>query len=263
MKRLEGKVAVITGAGSGIGRAAALMFAAEGARVAVLDRARQLGEAAVAEVTAAGGEARAIHSDVTDEASVQAAMAATVTAFGQIDVLFNCAGGSSQRDRPVHEVDLALWKSTMDLDLSGTFLCCRHAIPHMLEKQRGSVINVGTWGALRGALPKHIYVSAKGAILSLTRAIAGEYTPCRNPRQCDLPGRGANRTLDCRPRESCRSDQRNRAATRGAGGTIPVLGGAAGRYRQYCTVFGFRRVAHDYRCGDSSGWRTLCCLRHR
>lgn len=176
MNRLEGKVAFITGGGSGIGRATARMFAAEGAKVAIADFKADLGAAAVAEITAGGGDALAVHTDITKEDQVKEAVEATIARYGRIDILFNCAGGSSTKDTTVVDVDLSLWKDTMELDLLGTFLCCRHVVPHMISQSSGVIINMATWGAMRGANPKHIYVAAKGAIISLTRALAGEYS---------------------------------------------------------------------------------------
>lgn len=175
MNRLAGKVAFITGAGSGIARAAAIMFAREGARIAVAEIKPDLGRATEKLVREASGEALFIATDVTSEASVQAAVAATLQRFGRIDVLYNCAGGSVPADSHVTDVDLAVWQHTMSLDLLGPILCCRHAIPEIIKAGGGTVVNMSSGAALRGGSPAHIYTSAKGAILSLTRALAGAY----------------------------------------------------------------------------------------
>jgi len=175
MKRLDGKVALITGAGSGIARAASLIFAAEGARVAVAEIDVERGRATETAVREAGGEALFIEADVTNEESVKRAVAATVKRFGKLDVLYNCAGGSIPADDFVTDVDLSVWQHTMSLDLLGPILMCRHAIPHIIEAGGGAVVNMSSGAALRGASPAHIYTSAKGAILSLTRALAGTY----------------------------------------------------------------------------------------
>src|SRR5215813_3679919 len=114
MNRLEGKVAVITGAGSGIGRAAARMFVAEGAKVVVAELDEALGEASARE---AGAGARFVRTDVTDEKSVTQMVQQARDAFGRIDVLLNCAGGSLREDRPVSEVDLSVWDHTIGLDM--------------------------------------------------------------------------------------------------------------------------------------------------
>ena len=119
MNRLAGKVAVITGAGSGIGRAAARLFVAEGARVVVAEVDPALGEASAKE---AGTGARFVRTDVTDEASVRQMVQQARDAFGRIDVLLNCAGGSLRDDKPVTEVDPAIWDHTINLDLKGPFL---------------------------------------------------------------------------------------------------------------------------------------------
>src|SRR5262245_58482385 len=174
MNRLESKVAVITGAGSGIGRASARMFVAEGAKVVVAEKDEALGEASARD---AGAGARFIRTDVTDEASVKQMVRQAREAFGRIDVLLNCAGGSLREDKPVAEVDLAVWDHTINLDLKGPFLCCRHVIPVMVEQGQGSVVNFSSVVALRGNHIAHAYVSAKGGLISFTRALAGAYSP--------------------------------------------------------------------------------------
>ncbi|MCE9638945.1 MAG: SDR family oxidoreductase, partial [Betaproteobacteria bacterium] len=175
MGRLAGKVVFITGAGSGIARAAAQLFAREGAKIAIIEIKPELGSATEKLVRDAGGDALFIPTDVTDEGSVKAAIAATVKRFGRIDVLYNCAGGSIPADSLVTDVDLKVWQHTMSLDLLGPILCCRHAIPEIIKAGGGTVVNMSSGAALRGGSPSHIYTSAKGAILSLTRALAGAY----------------------------------------------------------------------------------------
>lgn len=175
MGRLEGKVAFITGAGSGIARAASRIFAREGARVAVVEIKADAGRATEALVREAGGEALFIETDVRNEESVKRAVALTLQRFGKLDVLYNVAGGSRTEDDLVTEVDLAVWQDTMTLDVLGPMLCCRHAIPRIIEAGGGAVINMSSGAALRGASPAHVYTAAKGAILSLTRALAGAY----------------------------------------------------------------------------------------
>jgi len=174
MNRLAGKVAVITGAGSGIGRASARLFAAEGAQVVVAEIDETLGAASARE---AGTSARFVRTDVTDEDSVKSMVQQAREAFGRIDVLLNCAGGSVREDKPVTEVDLSVWDHTISLDLKGPFLCCRHVIPVMIEQGRGSVVNFSSVVALRGNHIAHAYVAAKGGLISFTRALAGAYSP--------------------------------------------------------------------------------------
>jgi len=175
MNRLTGKVAFITGAGSGIARAAAMLFAREGAQVAIAEIKPELGRATERMVCDAGGEALFIPTDVTLEDSVQEAAGAAVKRFGKLNVLYNCAGGSLPEDDLVTDVDLKVWDRTMSLDLRGTILCCRHVIPEIIKAGGGAVVNMSSGAALRGGSPAHIYTAAKGAILSLTRALAGAY----------------------------------------------------------------------------------------
>jgi NAD(P)-dependent dehydrogenase (short-subunit alcohol dehydrogenase family) len=175
MRRLEGKVALITGAGSGIGRASALRFAEEGARVVIAELRPELGKAVEHAVRKAGGDALFVETDVRSDPSVEGCIAAAVGRHGRLDVLFNCAGGSVEADVPVTEIDLAVYEQTLALDLRGTFLCCRHGIPELIRAGGGSVINTSSIVALRGSYPMHAYASAKGAILSLTRSLAGAY----------------------------------------------------------------------------------------
>ena len=174
MNRLAGKVAVITGAGSGIGRVAARLFVAEGAKVVVAEVDRTLGEAAARE---AGADARFVRTDVTDEESVKQMVQHAKATFGHVDVLLNCAGGSIPEDKPVTEVDPSVWDKTMNLDLKGPFLCCRHVIPVMVEQGKGSVVNFSSVVALRGNHIAHVYVMAKGGLISFTKALAGAYSP--------------------------------------------------------------------------------------
>lgn len=176
MGRLNDKVAFITGAGSGIGRATASLFAAEGALIVLADKNETAIAAEQSAIEAVGGRAVVALADVTEETSVRAAVDLAMSAYGRIDILFNCAGGSVVDDGPVTDVDLSVWNGTIKLDLLGTFLCCRTVIPHMVAQRRGTIVNTATWGALRGAHPKHVYTAAKGGVIALTRSIAGEYT---------------------------------------------------------------------------------------
>ena len=173
MERLAGKRAVITGAGSGIARAAARIFVAEGAQVVIAEIDEEKGQASAAE---AGNAALYIHTDVTDEASVKTTMAEAKERLGGIDILFNCAGGSLLDDNSVTEVDMSVWDYTIPLDLKGPFLCCRHGVPKLIESGGGSIINVSSVVALRGNHPAHVYSAAKGGIISLPRSLAGVYS---------------------------------------------------------------------------------------
>ena len=163
--RLEGKTAFITGAGSGIGRASARLFAQEGASVVVAEIAPELGRSIEAEVQDSGGNALFVETDVTEEDSVARAFEATVDRFGGLHVLFNCAGGSIPEDGPATEIDLSVWDHSIGLDLKGTFLCCRHGVPRIIASGGGSVVNASSVVALQGQ-PLHAYSAAKGGILS-------------------------------------------------------------------------------------------------
>ena len=175
MGRLDDKVALISGAGTGIGREAAKLFALEGARVVIADVNTELGEATETAVREAGGEAMFVRTDVTDEAQVSAAVAAAVEAYGKLNVLYNCAGGSIPEDAPATDVDMDVWDFTMSLDLKGPFLCCRHGIPKLIEAGGGTIVNMSSTAALMG-MRMHVYSAAKGGVISLTKALARQYS---------------------------------------------------------------------------------------
>ncbi|HYC46192.1 MAG TPA: SDR family oxidoreductase [Burkholderiales bacterium] len=173
--RLAGKVALITGAGSGIARAASGLFAREGARVVIAEIDRERGLATERAVKEAKGEALFVETDVTNEESAKRAVAAAIERFGKLDVLYNCAGGSTAEDDLVTDVDLSEWQRTMSLNLLGPILMCRHGIPRIVEAGGGAVVNMSSGAALRGSSPSHMYTASKGGILSLTRALAGAF----------------------------------------------------------------------------------------
>jgi NAD(P)-dependent dehydrogenase (short-subunit alcohol dehydrogenase family) len=172
MGRLAGKVAFITGAGTGIGRATAILFAREGAKVAVAEI-----NAAAGEETAhlAGHGAIAVHTDVTDEASVQAAVQATVAHFGALHVLHNNAGGSTAEDGTAVDAPIAEFWRVIKLDLFGTFLGCRFGIPAIIKSGGGSVINMSSNVALMGIPGRDCYTAAKGGVAAMTRSMAVEF----------------------------------------------------------------------------------------
>jgi NAD(P)-dependent dehydrogenase (short-subunit alcohol dehydrogenase family) len=172
VRRLEGKVALITGAGSGIGRAAALLFAAEGAKVAVAEIARESGAETARRITAAGGTALFVETDVTEPESVDAAVRTTLERFGGLQVLYNNAGGATPKDGKVTEIALDEFWRTIGVDLFGTFLGCRFAIPAMVAGGGGSIINTTSIRALIGTAGADAYSSAKGGVRALTQALA-------------------------------------------------------------------------------------------
>jgi NAD(P)-dependent dehydrogenase (short-subunit alcohol dehydrogenase family) len=174
MNRLEGKRILVSGAGSGIGRAAAFLFAREGASVALAEINAEAGQAAAAAIEAAGGRALFVETDVADEASFGAALAATVAAFGGLDVLYNNAGGATARDGRISEIALDEFWRTIGVDLFGTFLGCRLAIPYLEAAGGGSIINTTSIRALTATQGADAYTAAKGGVLTLTKALAQE-----------------------------------------------------------------------------------------
>jgi NAD(P)-dependent dehydrogenase (short-subunit alcohol dehydrogenase family) len=171
--RLHGKVCVITGAGGGMGREAAILFTAEGARVCVADVAAGAAEETV---SMCSGDAFAVVVDVADEARVEAMMAQAAERFGGIDVLYNNAGISPPDDASILDTSVEAWQRVQDVNAKGVFLCCKHGIPRLLERGGGSVVNVASFVALLGAATSQIsYTASKGAVLSMTRELAVQF----------------------------------------------------------------------------------------
>jgi NAD(P)-dependent dehydrogenase (short-subunit alcohol dehydrogenase family) len=170
--RLDGKVCVITGAGGGMGREAVLLFCEEGAKVCAADI-----DGAAAEQTAAeADEAFGLEVDVADADSVRRMYEETAERYGGIDVLYNNAGISPAEDGSILETDPDAWQRVQDVNTKGVYLCCKHGIPHLLERGGGSVINVASFVALVGAATSQIsYTASKGAVLSLSRELAVQF----------------------------------------------------------------------------------------
>lgn len=175
MARLDGKTALITGGGNGIGRAAALRFAEEGAQIIVADFNPDAAEHVVADINRAGSRAIAVSCDVSDEASVMEMVNAGITGFGRIDVLMNSAGGGSTRDGAVTDLELDEFWRTIRIDLFGTLLCCRAVIPEMVKSGGGSIINISSLRAVIGTEGADAYTASKGGVLAMTRAMAMQW----------------------------------------------------------------------------------------
>jgi NAD(P)-dependent dehydrogenase (short-subunit alcohol dehydrogenase family) len=172
-KRLQGKVILITGAGSGIGREAALLFSAEGAAVVIVDRDDQGGQETVEAVKDAGGRSVFAHADVSRSDDCAGMVAAAEEAFGRLDVLFNNAGIMDSRDDDAVSTDEVVWDLTMNVNAKGVFLGCKHGIPALRRAGGGSIINTASFVAILGAAtPQIAYTASKGAVLALTRELA-------------------------------------------------------------------------------------------
>ena len=177
MARLDGKTAFITGGGSGIGRAASVLFARENAKVIVTDINLAAAEETAQQAIAAGGDAIALHMDVTEPDSWQAGLAKATEKYGLINVLYNNAGGSTQVDDTAVNVPLEEFWRAIKLDLFGTFLGCRFGIPEIIKAGGGSVINMASNVALMGFPGRDAYTAAKGGVASITRSLAVSYAP--------------------------------------------------------------------------------------
>ena len=178
MSRLEGKVILINGAGSGIGKACAEEYAREGALVVVASQSKS-SEKVAASIVASGGDAHAFSADISDEASVEAMVHFAIETYGRIDVLHNNAAmtGSDivMRDTDVASMDVELWDRTMAVNLRGPMLCAKHTIPHMLAQGGGSIITTGSTKALQGDIGQSAYGASKAAVHNLTYNIAAQY----------------------------------------------------------------------------------------
>jgi NAD(P)-dependent dehydrogenase (short-subunit alcohol dehydrogenase family) len=190
MGRLDGKVALITGAGSGMGREACLVFAAEGARIAAIDIDADLLEETAATVRDAGAELEPFVADVADEAQVREAVVGAVARFGALHILYNNAGVLwRDRDVSVLETDEAVWDRVFAINLKGMVWVCRYGVPHLIEAGGGAIVNIGSVSALLGdRIPQDAYTASKGAVTSLTRSLAVQFAPHGIRANCIHPG---------------------------------------------------------------------------
>jgi NAD(P)-dependent dehydrogenase (short-subunit alcohol dehydrogenase family) len=196
--RLEGKTAIITGAGSGQGRAAAILFAREGANVVVADVNVSGGEGTVAEIKQSGGQATFLRTDVSDEEQCEALVEHAISTYGQLNILYNNAGVwyvahhgyvVGETDAPAPLLTQNIWDRTIDINLKGTYLCCKYGIPAMQKAEGiGAIINVSSVGAIRvGRGASDAYISSKGGVMAVTRNLAVEHAP-KIRCNCLFPG---------------------------------------------------------------------------
>lgn len=170
--RLQGKTAIVTGAGSGIGEASARIFAAEGARVAVVDRDQANGQRVAGEI---GGDSFFLSADVANSADMEAMSRTVLERFGRIDILFNNAGVSCVG--ALHDTSEEEWDRVMSVNVRGIYLACKYVIPFMLQQGSGSIINMASAAATMGLAQRAAYSASKGAVYSLTKAMQADY--CR------------------------------------------------------------------------------------
>ncbi|MSP14081.1 MAG: glucose 1-dehydrogenase [Chloroflexi bacterium] len=173
--RLEDKVAIITGGANGIGRATAILFGREGGSVVVADRDATAGEACAAAIRNAGGQAIFVKTDVSSDAEVEQLIAETVKQFGGVDILVNCAGvditGTVTNTEPER------WHRLIDINLTSIYRTCREAIPYMIQRKGGSIVNIASLQGMYGYPNYAAYAASKAAIIGLTRQVAVDYAP--------------------------------------------------------------------------------------
>ena len=187
--RLADKVTIITGAGGGMGRVAAELFAKEGSKVVVAEFNEAAGEETVGLVQAAGGEATFVRADVSREDDARAMVEHAISTYGRLDCLYNNAGIMPEADHSVIDTDVATWDMVMAVNVRGPFLGCKYAIPAMQAAGGGSIINIASFVALLGcSVPQDAYTASKGAILSLTRSLAVQFGPSGIRTNAICPG---------------------------------------------------------------------------
>lgn len=179
MNPLQDRVAIITGAGGGIGSATARVMSAQGARLLLADLDLASAQRVADSIVASGGQALAVRMDLAQEATIRAMIDTALQTYDRIDILHNNAAALTpelaQRDLDVATMDLAVWDHTFAVNVRGTMLCCKHAIPHMLRQGRGAIVNTASNLALQGQVIQTAYSASKAAVLQLTRSIAAAY----------------------------------------------------------------------------------------
>ncbi|MGO9606989.1 MAG: SDR family NAD(P)-dependent oxidoreductase [Candidatus Binataceae bacterium] len=189
--RLKDKIAIITGAGSGQGRAAAILFAKEGAKIVVSDWKPELGDETASAVKSAGGAAIFVRTDVSESADVQILIRETMRAFGRIDILYNNAGVGFSSPLSMSDVintPEADWDRVIAINLRSMYLTAKYGIPEMIQSGGGSIINTASIAALIGSEAAHAYTAAKGGMVALSRALAVEFGPKNIRVNCICPG---------------------------------------------------------------------------
>jgi NAD(P)-dependent dehydrogenase (short-subunit alcohol dehydrogenase family) len=187
MTRIDGKVAIVTGSGNGIGRAIAMAMADAGAKVTVSDLLQEDGERTVKEITDRGGTAIFVAADVSVVEQAQKLIETTFTTFGRLDILVNNAGIGGGFAK-LHELEPDDFDRVIDVNLRGTFLCSKYAIPHFLAQQDGRIVNIASTYGLIGAPKAPAYCASKGAIINLTRQLAVDYGPDKIRVNAICPG---------------------------------------------------------------------------